>query len=195
MAYSLKQFIRDGEKIVRKNSQEEDILRGLKPLLEDLIATPDSIPQDAFKPKKDESYVPVNLIYQPKDKMWSVIGTALNPNQVCPIHDHLIWALVGILGGAENEWLYRRTDDGSNPKIAKLERMLERTNQPGSVVTHGGTAIHAIGNPFNDRTITSLHVYGNDLGGVERHMYDPVTGEVKKFTSGYCNVLPDPDQY
>jgi len=41
----------------------------------------------------------------------------------------------------------------------------------------------------------SIHVYGRDIGKAERHSYDPLTGEVSRFVSGYCNVLRDDEPY
>jgi hypothetical protein len=38
-------------------------------------------------------------------------------------------------------------------------------------------------------------VYGRDIGNSERHSYDPVTGEISRFVSGYCNVLRDLEKF
>ncbi len=193
-SYSLRQFIHDAEAVVRSYSTEPAILRGIKPHLERLLNNP-NLPPEAFMPKKDMSYPAMNLVYMPKDKVFSIIGAVWHPGQTSPIHDHMTWALVGVYNGAEKEMLYRKTDDGSNPKIAKLEKVAERVNKAGQVVTLGETAIHRVDNNFEDQATSGLHIYGLDVGGRERHMYDPATGEVKNFTSGYCNVLPDPDRY
>ncbi|TMI43734.1 hypothetical protein E6H19_09155 [Candidatus Bathyarchaeota archaeon] len=54
-----------------------------------------------------------------------------------------------------------------------------------TVLGHRG--IHRVDN-ISGKPTTSIHVYGRDIGHAERHSYDPVTGEISRFVSGYCNV-------
>lgn len=190
--YSLKRFVEDTEGIVRKNPAESDVLRRTKPLLERLIANPDAVPMDAFKPRHDR--FAMNLIYLPKDKVFSVIGGVWKPGQTTPIHDHLTWALVGVCEGEEREALYRRIDDGSNPKIAKLKMVSARINKSGHVTVLGKAGVHKVDN-ISGKTARSIHIYGRDIGSAERHSYDPVTGEISTFLTGYCNVLRDFDPF
>jgi predicted metal-dependent enzyme (double-stranded beta helix superfamily) len=192
MVYSLKQFVQESEAIVRKYSSESGILLHLRPMLEKLIQTPDSVPSAAFAPRKDR--FAMNLLHMPQDKEYSIIGGVWKPGQTTPIHNHLTWALIGVYDGQEREALFRRTDDGSNPKFAKLEKVSERTNKKGHVTVLGHTGIHRVDN-LTEKTVTSIHVYGRDIGHTERHSYDPVTGEIGRFLSGYCNVLRDDEPY
>jgi predicted metal-dependent enzyme (double-stranded beta helix superfamily) len=186
--YSIGRFTEDAETIVRSDQSEADALRHLKPLMERLIATPGSIPPEAFTPRKD-SYAN-NLIYRPKDKAFSVMAGNWFPGQTTPIHDHLTWAVVGVYEGEERESIYRRTDDGSDPKKARLELVNERINKKGHVTVLGRAGIHRIDN-ISTAPSLSVHMYGLDIGTTERHSYNPITGEVSKFVSGYCNVLRD----
>ncbi len=189
--YSIKQSINEAEDIVRAGKSESETLRQLKPLLEKLLANP-NLPDEAFTPRRDR--FAMNLIHMPEDKIFSVIGGVWNPGQTTPIHDHLTWALIGVYRGEERESLYRRLDDGSNPKFAKLEMASENINTKGHVTVLGRAGIHRVDN-ISKTPAWSIHLYGRDIGNTERHGYDPVTGEVGKFVSGYCNVLRDPDKY
>src|SRR5437867_5239058 len=67
----------------------------------------------------------MNLLHMPDDEAYSIIGGVWRPGQSTPIHDHLTWALIGVYEGEERETLFRRIDDGSNPKKAKLEKRSE----------------------------------------------------------------------
>ena len=192
MAYSLKQFVQESGAIVEKGLSESETLLRLKPLLEKLIQAPNSVPPEAFAPRKDR--FAMNLLHMPQDKAYSVIGGVWRPDQTTPIHDHLTWALIGVYDGEEREALFRRTDDGSNPKFAKLEKVSEKVNTKGHVTVLGHTGIHRVDNPA-EKTVTSVHVYGRDIGNAERHSYDPVTGEIGRFVSGYCNVLRDNEPF
>ena len=189
--YSIQVFVRDAESVVRNVGSESETLRVFRPLLEKLLANA-SLPAAAFKPRHDR--FAMNLIYMPEDKIFSVIGGVWNPGQTTPIHDHLTWALIGVYRGEERESLYRRLDDGSNPKFAKLEMASENINAKGHVTVLGRAGIHRVDN-VSSQPAWSVHIYGRDIGNTERHSYDPVTGEVGKFVSGYCNVLRDLDEY
>ena len=178
--------------MVRSRTGETETLRGLKPLLTKLITTPNSVPSEAFTPRQDR--YAMNLLHLPEDESFSVIGAVWKPRQTTPIHDHLTWALIGVYDGAERQAIYRRTDDRSNPKLAKLEKVNEGTNQRGHVTVLGEAGIHKVDN-VSDKPALSIHVYGRDIGNLERHTYDPVTGEISAFLSGYCNVLRDLDKY
>ncbi len=188
----LREFIKESEKVVRSYPLEAEALRHLKPLLENLITTPNSVPPEAFTPRDDK--FAMNLIYMPEDACFSIIGGVWKPGQATPIHDHLTWAMIGVYEGEERQAIYRRTDDKSNPKLARLEKVHESTNRKGHVTILGETGLHKVDN-ISGRPTVSIHLYGRDIGGTERHSYDPVTGEISAFLSGYCNVLRDPDRF
>ncbi len=184
-------FLVQAESIIRSYPSESDVLRRLRPLMEDLVMVPNSIPPEAFTPREDR--YANNLIYRPKDRAFSVMGGNWAPGQTTPIHDHLTWAVVGMYEGEERESLFRRTDDGSNPRRAALELASERINRKGHVTVLGEAGIHRITN-ISSKPSLSIHMYGLDIGIAERHSYDPTTGEMSKFVSGYCNVLRDGEQ-
>lgn len=190
--YSLQDFIQDVDRIVRRYSSESEILVHLKPALEKLVSSPGSVPTEAFTPRKDR--FAMNLLQMPEDESYSIIGGVWHPGQTTPIHDHLTWALIGVYDGEEREALFRRTDDGSNPKLARIQQVSERVNKKGHVTVLGHTGIHRVDN-ISLKPTTSVHIYGRDIGNTERHSYDPVTGEIGRFVSGYCNVLRDTDRF
>ena len=184
--YTLQEFIQDVESVVRGHSSESEVLLHLKPVLEKLVSSPGSVPAKAFTPRKDR--FAMNLLQMPQDEAYPVIGGVWHPGQTTPIHDHLTWALIGVYEGEEREALFRRTDDGSNPKLAKIQQVSERVNKKGHVTVLGHSGIHRVDN-ISLKPTTSVHIYGRDIGNAERHSYDPVTGEISRFVSGYCNVL------
>jgi 3-mercaptopropionate dioxygenase len=189
---SLEEFSQDVDAVVRKYSSESEILLHLKTSLEKLITKQGSLPAEAFAPRKDR--FAMNLLHMPPDKAFSVIGGVWHRGQTTPIHDHLTWALIGVYDGEEREALFRRTDDGSNPRLAKIELVSERVNKRGHVTVLGHSGIHRVDN-ISIKPALSIHVYGRDIGNAERHSYDPITGEIGKFVSGYCNVLRDTEEF
>ena len=189
-SHSIHDFIQIATSIVGDYESESDVLRHLKPLLQELVSSADSIPKEAFKPRHDR--FAMNLIHLPTSKAFSVIGGVWKPGQTTPIHDHLTWALIGVYEGAEREALFKRTDDGSDPSRARLQMVSERTHGKGHVTVLGEAGIHRVDNPLTEPAY-SIHVYGRDIGPAERHSYDPATGEISRFVSGYCNVLREED--
>jgi 3-mercaptopropionate dioxygenase len=190
--YTLQDFTQDVDRIVREYPSESEILVHLKPALEKLVSSPGSVPTEAFTPRKDR--FAMNLLQMPEDEAYSIIGGVWHPGQTTPIHDHLTWALIGVYDGEEREALFRRKDDGSNPRLAKIQQFSERVNKKGHVTVLGHTGIHRVDN-ISLKPTTSVHIYGRDIGNAERHSYDPVTGEIGRFVSGYCNVLRDTDRF
>ncbi len=179
------QFIKEIEEIVRKYENESDILRHAKPLLDELLRSPDSIPKEAFYPRKDR--FANNLVYLPNDKTFSIIGAVWLPGQATPIHDHLTWALIGMYEGEERESIYRRIDDGSSTK-AILKQVSKSINKEGHISVLGKDGIHRIEN-ISYKPSSSLHIYGIDLGNTKRHAYDPATGDIGTFLTGYDSIL------
>jgi predicted metal-dependent enzyme (double-stranded beta helix superfamily) len=179
------QFIDDIEEIVRKYEEESDILRHAKPLLAELLRSPESIPKEAFKSRKDR--FADNLIYLPDDKIFSVIASVWLPGQSTPIHDHLTWALIGMHEGEEQETIYRNISGNSNTK-AILEQISKKINKKGHITVLGKEGIHRIANNSDMRS-SSIHIYGIDLGNTKRHTYNPVTGEIGTFLTGYDSIL------
>ncbi len=190
-ACTLDDFTREAESIVRSGASESDILRQLKPLMERLLATPGSVPSEAFTPREDR--FANSLLYRPEDRSFSVTAGNWAPGQTTPIHDHLTWAVIGVYEGEEREALYRRKDDGSDPARAELEQVGARKNGKGHVTVLSHQGIHRIDNVSSEPCL-SIHVYGRDIGTTERHAYNPLTGEISRFVSGYCNVLRDEDE-
>ena len=190
--YVLRDFIQDVDRIVRRYASESEVMLHLKPVLEKLVSSPGSVPARAFTPRKDR--FAMNLLQMPMDESYSIIGGVWHPGQTTPIHDHLTWALIGVYDGEEREALFRRSDDGSNLKLAKIQQVSERVNKKGHVTVLGHSGIHRVDN-ISLKPTTSVHVYGRDIGNAERHSYDPVTGEIGRFVSGYCNVLRDTERF
>jgi len=51
--------------------------------------------------------------------------------------------------------------------------------------------VHRVTNAYDDRVSISIHVYGANIGAVQRSTYD-AAGTPKRFVSGYSNqTLPN----
>src|SRR5471030_1221646 len=132
----------------------------------------------------DPQYYRQYLLYRDPAARFSVLSFVWGPGQSTPIHDHTVWGLVGLLRGAEVSQDYRRRDDGTLQADGPPLRL-----EQGAVVAVSPTLgdIHQVFNAYDDRVSIGIHVYGADIGAVDRSIYH-IDGGRKPFRSGYANA-------
>jgi predicted metal-dependent enzyme (double-stranded beta helix superfamily) len=165
---------------------ESDIIRDGSRLLAALVDADDWLPAKYAEP--DSKSYRQYLLHADSRERFSVVSFVWGPGQKTPIHDHTVWGLVGILRGAENSQSYSRAGDGSLIEDGPLVLL-----QPGAVTAVSPTIgdYHRVSNAYDDRVSISIHVYGANIGGVQRSVYEP-DGSRKTFVSGYSNTeLPN----
>jgi predicted metal-dependent enzyme (double-stranded beta helix superfamily) len=106
------------------------------------------------------------------------------PCQRTPIHDHMVWGLIGMLRGAEISTPYSAGENGGLCICGDPTRLV-----PGQVEALSPVVgdIHQVRNALDDRVSISIHVYGGNIGAVRRHVFD-LDGNTKDFISGYSNL-------
>src|SRR5471032_747538 len=123
------------------------------------------------------------LLYLDPVSRYSVASFVWGPGQRTPLHDHTVWGLVGILRGAEVAQPWRHDDSGA--LVVDGEPLLLRAGEVSAVSPTLGD-IHEVRNAYEDRVSVGVHVYGADIGAVDRFVYAP-DGSRKPFRSGYAN--------
>ncbi len=86
-------------------------------------------------------------------------------------HDHHLWAVIGIYGGAEDNVFWRRIETGKGPRIEAAGAKALRTGDAGAL---GKEIIHSVTNPTGKMT-AALHVYGGDFFRDDRSAWDSET--------------------
>jgi predicted metal-dependent enzyme (double-stranded beta helix superfamily) len=165
-------------------SLEESFVRPkAKALLKELIASDDWLPE--FYTVPHPQYYQQYLLYADPLERFSVVSFVWGPGQATPIHDHMVWGLIGMLRGSEKGQRYERDNNGKLTPIGHEEALM-----PGDIDEVSPTIgdIHIVKNAFVDKTSISIHVYGGNIGGVKRHVYDPSSGAIKNFVSGYSST-------
>ena len=160
--------------------EEQRILDGGEKLLSDLIAHDDWLPAEYAQP--DPSRYQQYLLHCDSRERFSVVSFVWGPGQATPVHDHTVWGLVGVLRGTELNESFVRNADGT-----LIPNGSERLGA-GSVSRLSPTLgdIHRVSNAERNRASVSIHVYGANIGAVERSTYDAL-GTPKRFISGYAN--------
>jgi predicted metal-dependent enzyme (double-stranded beta helix superfamily) len=182
----LRDFVVAFSNLVETASREPDILREGSRLLKDLIGVDDWLP-DRYAQASLTGYQQY-LLHADSRERFSVVSFVWGPGQKSPIHDHTVWGIVGILRGAEFEQSYSRTSDGGFVEQGAPDRL--EKGEVTAVSPEIGD-FHRVSNAFDDRPSVSIHVYGANIGAVQRSMYE-LDGTSKTFISGYSNTeLPN----
>lgn len=149
-----------------------------------LVAHDDWLPEAMAQPHP--KYYQQHLLYGDPLDRFSLVSFVWGPGQFTPVHDHTVWGAIGILRGAEREVPYEQTTDG-RVRPSGPARVLK----PGEVarVAPGLGDIHAVSNALEDQVSISIHLYGGNIGRIQRNVYDAQTGQTKPFVSGYSNLL------
>ncbi len=97
--------------------------------------------------------------------------------------------MIGVMDNALTETRFRRVDDRTKEGFATLEK--DRTSQfkPGEItlLIPEVDEIHQMDN-FTGRPTVEIHVYGDDLRGLNRSRFNLETGKITPFaTEKYDN--------
>jgi predicted metal-dependent enzyme (double-stranded beta helix superfamily) len=105
----------------------------------------------------------------------TIVKVIWAPGMELPPHDHRMWAVIGIYGGAEDNRFFRRSPDGL---VASGQKELSQKE----TVVLGDNTIHSVTNP-SGRTFTgAIHIYGGDFFNQPRSLWNPETMEEQPAT-------------
>ncbi len=182
----LRDFVTGIGTLLDRTRDERSLLEEGSTALGRLVAHDDWLPEAYAAPNPDR--YSQYLLHCDSRERFSVVSFVWGPGQATPIHDHRVWGLVGVLRGAELSARFARYPDGGLHAVGPIERL-----EAGEVeaVSPSVGDIHRVSNAFDDRVSISIHLYGSNIGAVERATYD-AAGTPKRFVSGYANaVLPN----
>src|SRR5580704_7707485 len=99
----------------------------------------------------------------------TILNVIWGPRMTIMPHNHLMWAVIGIYTGREDNIFWRRLPDEDSGRIeaAGAKSLGEREVEP-----LGRDIIHAVTNPL-PRLTGAIHVYGGDFFAVTRSEWDP----------------------
>ena len=178
----LKEFVARVEALLASGISEREVHEGAREAMRDLVAHDDWLP-DAMARPHPQYYQQYLLHADPSDR-FSVVSFVWGPVQRTPVHDHTVWGVIGMLRGSETSEPFRSEGGRVVPAGDKVALA------PGDVeiVSPAVGDIHRVVNAYDDRVSISIHAYGANIGKVRRHVFDPQSGAVKDFVSGYANA-------
>jgi len=188
------------EETARLTASIDDVparAEALRPAFARLLASDGWLPESCARPDEGSRMgggIGQYALYRAEDGSLCLFSLVVPAGASTPVHDHLAWGLVGIYRGRQDETVYRRLDDCDDPAHADLEIAKRQELGPGEFYTllPPTDDIHYV-RTISDTPSISIHLLANDTACVWRHRFDPATGAVTPFRSGYANA-PCPDQ-
>lgn len=178
----LRTFVQQLAALLETAPAEPEVLARGGALLRALVSVDDWLPEAYAQPnpQRYQQY----LLHADALGRFSVVSFVWGPGQSTPIHDHTVWGLIGMLRGAEQAQPYEKNGAGQ-----WVPQGAAQTLVPGQVeaVSPRIGDVHRVSNALADRHSISIHVYGANIGAVQRSVYLE-DGTRKPFISGYSNT-------
>jgi predicted metal-dependent enzyme (double-stranded beta helix superfamily) len=172
-------------------------VEALKPAFATLLAADGWLPEAYMSPDTASGMgggIGQYALYRAEDGSLTLFSLVIPAGAETPVHDHLAWGLIGVYRGRQRETVYRRLDDGRDETRAVLEVSRTHTMDTGQFYTLLPPLddIHYV-KTVSEEPSVSIHLLANDTACVWRHRFEPGTGEVKPFRSGYSNAPCPPE--
>lgn len=126
------------------------------------------------------------LLHLSPDLNLSIVLDIFGPGQAAVAHNHCCWCVFACLAGQEREQLFDVPADLVGPPVLISTHL----RQPREVTIAGSSRLdfHQV-ECAGETAAISLHVYGADIGGIERLMWDESRQVYASFRGGYCNEV------
>lgn len=178
----LRGFVVSFAELLASTKIEQEILESGGKLLARLVSQDDWLPEEYAQP--DPERYTQYLLHCDSRERFSVVAFVWGPGQGTPIHDHRTWGLVGVLRGGERSERFVRGGDGRLHALGTPDVLHE--GEVEAVSPRIGD-IHRVSNAETRHTSISIHVYGGNIGAIERATYAN-DGTARRFVSGYANT-------
>ena len=189
----IRQFIGEVQAIMASTPVVTERLAAIRPLFSHVLADPDWLPAE-FRRTTEEGGMGQGianwLLYRDTSGSLSLSALVLSHGTATPVHDHLAWGLVGLYVGTQEEEIYEPAapvgPDDHHTDLSLAGRKELTTGSFYELIPPTGD-IHRVITTSQEPSI-SLHLLGNDVGCILRHRFQPETGQVSPFRSGYTNM-------
>ncbi len=189
---TLRSFVAGVRETVARSGSPAEAVEAIRPAFSALLADEAWLPEEYQSPAPESGMgggIGQWLLFRSAGRDLSLFTLVVPPGASTPVHDHLAWGLVGLYGGEQEETVYERRDEGApigerEELSVKLRRVIRRGDfYP---LLPPADDVHRV-RTTSPETSVSVHLLANDTGCVWRHSFDPETGAVSPFRSGYAN--------
>jgi predicted metal-dependent enzyme (double-stranded beta helix superfamily) len=107
----------------------------------------------------------------------TILNVVWGPRMTVLPHNHLMWAVIGVYTGREDNIFWRRLPVDAGRRI---EAAGAKSLGAGDAEPLGRDVIHSVTNPVS-RLTGAIHVYGGDFFAIERSEWDPETLSERRY--------------
>ena len=140
---------------------DSDPQAAVREVLARAVATPRALLTALGEPKK----AGIDSLH--RSKALTIFSATWTPQMNLMPHNHLMWALIGIYTGREDNIMWRRT-------TGRIEAFEARALFEGDVALLPADVIHSVTNPLL-RFTGGIHIYGGDFFETTRSQWDSET--------------------
>jgi predicted metal-dependent enzyme (double-stranded beta helix superfamily) len=194
----IRALVDETRKLIETIAHVPSRVEALKPAFATLLRADGWLPPEYASPDVTSGMgggIGQYALYRAEDGSLTLFSLVIPAGAETPVHDHLAWGLIGVYRGRQHETVYRRLDDGRDERRAALEVSRSHTMDTGEfyALLPPLDDIHYV-KTVSDEPSVSIHLLANDTACVWRHRFEPSTGEVKAFRSGYSNAPCPPER-
>ena len=148
--------------------------------VKEIVARAVAQPADVLKALGEPKLAGIQPLY--RSASLTILNVLWGPGMRLYPHNHLMWAVIGVYGGREDNTFYRRGESG-------LLKLGGKTLDSRDVIPLGDAVIHSVTNPIEQIT-AAIHVYGGDFFAVPRSEWDATTLEERPYDMAHrCGFL------
>ncbi len=186
---TVRSFVAAVREIISRARSPEEAVEELRPVFSELLANDRWLPEEYRSPVPESGMgggIGQWLLFRSAERDLSLFALVVPPGAATPVHDHLAWGLVGLYRGEQEESVYDAGADAGEGQ--ELSVRLRRTVEQGDFypLIPPRDDVHRV-RTTSSETSVSIHLLANDTGCIWRHSYDPETGTISPFRSGYAN--------
>lgn len=177
--------LNDIRRLVADGTLDRAKLSAITERLERLASQPELFTRADFPPPAGGVGESTRYRLNPDDRNDDVALylNSINPGKKTIPHNHTTWAVIVAIEGEEENRVFQRTDDGSNPDFARIELTRELTVRPGTSIAFLPEDIHSIHVTGTQPTL-HFHLYGRALETLtERIGVQPETGAIVRYNA------------
>lgn len=154
--------------------------------MQQLLQKDDFLPSQYRQPQSKYALYPLHVAV---DESFSIAIVVWDVGQSTPIHDHGTWGVIGVVQGTEHEIQYAPPSSEGEALMVRRDHYLQEGEV--DICCSSEQDIHKV-ECASPQPCVGIHVYGGNLGKIERHTYDPLTGAKKGAVTPW---VPVPTSY